>query len=937
MHRARHFSRTAGENHSRNGLRRSLALIASAAIVAAGMVATVGSSADAFEIPTGTWTSGATVGTVAMPSGVTVTVTGTGNTTNNGTATAGARGWSAPQYSPALDTGDSVTSPLVNTGGCNSTGTCSGLGTLTVAFSQPVQNPVLHLSGIGGAARSGNNQSDLHAVMDLATPGVSLTKVAGNAQLAVSGTRVTATNDSTSASCTTTVSGGTFDNAAASAACGSVRVNGTVTSVQFTMSAVFVRNSGADGPANTSGSGDAFGLTVTLPQDFGDAPATYNPIQAPAHIIGDARLGSILPDADNVAVRNGTTSPFAGAAADGDNLNNINDEDAFTTLPVVLAGVSNSYSMTVPISGISKTAYVCGYIDFDKGGTFDTVAERACATVAAGATSTSLAWTVPAATTAGTSYARFRVGYTQAQVQSPTGVANSGEVEDYVIVFAGRPTITLNKVTESIAGGPFGFTLTNATQTTGTVTTTAAATASQADGDTGTAGLQPFTAAAVNTAVTINESSSPAGWALSSATCTNAVGATIGTLSGTTYTLPAATMVPGAAITCTFTNGQPTVTVSKVWVVEGQSYANGSQPAGITAQLSLTGPGAAGATAQAWGTPRAGYSLGTSTTLTETTTLSGDYALCAVTAVVTQVNGATTNTPLPTTGYALTVSQRATTAQVTNTVVCAQTLSLIKSVTDDSQAPSTWLLSATGPSGSLAGPSGNYSPTTPVTAAVSANALYTLAESGGPATYVQVGLWTCVDQTNAAVTVDASSRVSLQRGQRAVCTVTNATASLTILATVLAPAGSLTPASWTITATPATLTGLTGVSRVGADYNAAGNVANTVNVRPGHAYTLSQAQSTASTAPYRIVRLERLTGVVGGTPQWTNVTDPAVTAPAAGSNATYRYVYAAIPPLVLPLTGGLGADTFTYGGIAVILAALVLAALHHHRSRRSMA
>lgn len=929
MHRARHFSRTAGENRSRNGLRRSLALIASGAIVAAGMVATVGSSADAFEIPVGTWTSGATVGAVAMPSGVTVTVTGTGNTTNNGTATAGARGWSATQYSPALVTGDSVTSPRVNTGGCNSTGTCSGLGTLTVAFSQPVQDPVLHLSGIGGAARSGNNQSDLHAVMDLATPGVSLTKVAGNEQLAVSGTRVTATNDSTSANCTTTVSGGTVNNAAASAACGSVRVNGTVTSVQFTMSAVFVRNSGADGPANTSGSGDAFGLTVTLSQDFGDAPATYNPTQAPAHIIGDARLGSILPDADNVAVRNGTTSPFAGAAADGDNLNNINDEDAFTTLPVVLAGVSNSYSMTVPISGISETAYVCGYIDFDKGGTFDTVAERACATVAAGATSTSLAWTVPAATTAGTSYARFRVGYTQAQVQSPTGVANSGEVEDYTITFAGRPTITVNKVTESVAGGPFGFTLTNATQTTGTVTTTAAGTATQVDGNTGSAGLQPFTAASVNTAVTIDESSTPAGWALASATCTDATGSMVGTLSGTTYTLPAATMTPGAAITCTFTNGRPTVTVSKVWVVDGQSYAHGSQPAGMAAQLSLTGPAPAGASAQAWGVARAGYSLGSSTTVNETTTLSGEYAYCTVTAVVTQINGTATNTPLPAAGYALTVSQRATTAQITNTVVCAQSLTLVKAVSYGAESPSTWMLTATAPAGAVAGPSGHHSATTPVTAPVTANVAYGLAESGGPANYTQIGAWSCVYTATPSISAPVTNgAVTVPRGRSVTCTVTNATATITLLKNVVGPLPGFEAQDWQLTATPTPLAGLVPVTRTGAETDVAG--ANTFEVRPEHAYTLSES-TTSSTLAYRQVRLERRDGA-----NWVPQESFTITAPSAGHNVEYRFVNERIPAVILPLTGGMGTDTFLIAG-GILLAMAAAAAVWAARRRRGSA
>ena len=506
-----------------NWVRLLVSFLLATAFVALG---TPPQAADAFEIPTATWSTTSPTGTVNTPSGVTVTVTGSGLTTNNGTATAGARGWDASQYSPTLVTGDSVTSPLVNTGTCATTGACPDLGTLTIDFSQPVRNPVLHISGIGGSVGNTTNRSDLHAVLDLATSGLTLTKVAGNTQFSVSSTRITAANDSASPDCTT-VSGGTF-NAAATAACGSVRVNGTVTSMVFNMSAVFVKNASASSPTNSTTSGDAFGLTVTLPQDFGDAPTTYNPTQAPVHIIGDLRLGSVLPDEDNPTTRNATASPFAGTSANGDDTNGTDDEDAFDpTPPNVLAGVANTYTVAVPLAGVSKAAYVCGYIDFNKGGTFDTSTERACATVAAGATSANLSWSVPASTTAGSTFARFRVGYTQSQVQSPTGRADSGEVEDYPITFAGRPTIVLNKTTLGAAGGPFGFTLTNTTQTTGTVTTTAAGTPTQVDGNTGTSGTQAFTVAAVNTAATINETTIPSGWAPSSATCTNAAGTTI--------------------------------------------------------------------------------------------------------------------------------------------------------------------------------------------------------------------------------------------------------------------------------------------------------------------------------------------------------------------------------------------------------------------------
>lgn len=264
-------------------------------------------------------------------------------------------------------------------------------------------------------------------------------------------------------------------------------------------------------------------------------------------------------------------------------------------------------------------------------------------------------------------------------------------------------------------------------------------------------------------------------------------------------------------------------------------------------------------------------------------------------------------------------------------------LTLVKSVAYGAAAATVWNLSATAASGALAGPTGQTGSAS-ASATVSPSSVYRLAETGGTAAYVQVGNWACVTATGTAVAVSSVGDVTLDQGTDVTCTVTNATSSLTVLTTVRTPAGTLTPPNWTVTATPANMNGLAPTSRVGADYTPGGNAANTFDVRPGHSYTLSQAQTSAGAlSPYRLIRLERLTGVVGGVPQWETVGSTAITAPAAGQSATYRYVYGAVAPITLPLTGGLGADAFTYGGIAVILAALVLALLHHRRSRRSTA
>ncbi|MFN8195561.1 MAG: GEVED domain-containing protein [Nocardioidaceae bacterium] len=622
-------------------------------------------SAQAYEVPTGNWSApgSSNSSTVTYPSGITVNVATTGTSTVVAApSTLGARGFDVTQFTPTtMLTGDSAATVTVNTGDCAATGTCSSRGTTTFTFSQPVRNPIIHLAGIGGASRNGNNQSDLHSIWDLTTPGVTISKLDGNTQLSVTGgTRITATNDSTSVNCTTNANGTGFFDAGASAACGSIQVNGTVTTVAFSMTAVLVKNPNAQAANNNSGSSDAVGVVVTLPQDFSDAPVSYNPTQAPAHVISNLTLGSSV-DEDNVNTRNATASPYATAAANGDDTDSTDDENAFTTLPSLSTQPNATYSLTVPIAGLSKAANLCGWVDFNRNGTFDTT-ERACATPAGGATSASLSWTTPSGMTSGTSYARFRLGYTQAQIQSPTGVADSGEVEDYPVTILERPQIILRKTTLATTGGPFAFTLTNTVQTTGSVTTSAAGTPTQVDGDTGTAGTQAYTVASQDQAVTINESTLPGGWSLSTATCTDAGGATVGSLSGSTYTVPGAATAPGAVVTCTFTNGQPSISLTKTAGAITDLDANGTDQGDTiaysflvtnTGQVALSSVAVNDPKISSVSCPSSTLAVGASQTCTATYTIT----LADMNAGV--VNNTATATGTPPTGSAVTATSSA--------------------------------------------------------------------------------------------------------------------------------------------------------------------------------------------------------------------------------------------------------------------------------------
>ncbi|MFC0628957.1 Ig-like domain-containing protein [Kribbella deserti] len=421
------------------GARRRRALIAAAA--ALGLIVLGASpAAMAYQVPDTAFTQGATSGTGTMPgSALTQTISTTGKTGILAATTAGARGTTAATYSPGIATTTPAQDIIVNTGDCASTGTCSNRGTVTITFSQPVLNPILHMAGIGGVSTesvggTATAQSELHAIFTLATAGVTLSKASTGNNLAVTSNTITATNHDTSPSCISTSTGTGGPAAGATAACGSVQVTGLVTSLTFNMTAIFTKNPSL--PAhNQASSGDGISIVASVGQDFGDAPASYDAGNAARAVLSNLKLGSTVTE-DNQNVANSATSPNAGASATGDG-----GDDGVTLTPILTT--ATTYSATVALSGATKPGQVCGWIDFNKSGTFQ-VGERACAAVASGQTSATLTWPGLSGLTAGATYARFRVGYTTAQVQSPTGASDSGEVEDYpfTIVAPQPPTAT---------------------------------------------------------------------------------------------------------------------------------------------------------------------------------------------------------------------------------------------------------------------------------------------------------------------------------------------------------------------------------------------------------------------------------------------------------------------------------------------------------------
>lgn len=169
----------------------------------------------------------------------------------------------------------------------------------------------------------------------------------------------------------------------------------------------------------------------TVNDDFGTAPASYDGTDGASHVLSDLRIGASvsstggeLADANGKVNNSGTSgivSPNAGGTDAGD--------DAFVSVPVI--PTSGDYSVSVPVTGVTQNAKLCGWIDVDASGSFDTV-ERQCVDVASNSTSAVLVWPESlVGSISGNTYMRLRLSYDLVGVESPNGRVASGEVEDW--------------------------------------------------------------------------------------------------------------------------------------------------------------------------------------------------------------------------------------------------------------------------------------------------------------------------------------------------------------------------------------------------------------------------------------------------------------------------------------------------------------------------
>ena len=161
--------------------------------------------------------------------------------------------------------------------------------------------------------------------------------------------------------------------------------------------------------------------------DWGDAPDGPYPTLAAsngaAHIVSDKLMLGTEPDAE--------LDGQPTAAANGDDLANLDDEDGVTFNSPLIIG--QTATVTVVTVGIGK---LNAWVDFNHDGSWATAGDQVFVSVALTTPGTNvLTFPVPATATPGSTFARFRLSSTGGQAF--TGLAEDGEVEDYRVSIEG--------------------------------------------------------------------------------------------------------------------------------------------------------------------------------------------------------------------------------------------------------------------------------------------------------------------------------------------------------------------------------------------------------------------------------------------------------------------------------------------------------------------
>ncbi|GAA3607941.1 SpaH/EbpB family LPXTG-anchored major pilin [Agrococcus terreus] len=718
-----------------------------------------------------------------------------------------------------------------------------------------------------------------------------------------------------------------------------------------------------------SGSGlTAIAIGVVLPIDHGDAPASYG--RASAHLAaqwsggvieqprweprcnGDARRCDSVSSAAGLTRASLTlVGPRLGALVDADvaypngsdgtadDATGVDDEDAvFTFRGPTGSSVTAQQVDLRAVAGTEETvAVTCvgpgdvrGWLDFDRDGTF--AEDEASSTGSCVSGSATIRFRIPAdvqpSTTSSPTFLRVRIAAPGTPLL-PTGATLAGEVEDHRVAVA-TAALTATKTTDQAAataitpGSRLGYTVTltnsgrlplsspaiqddlsrvldGATFVAGSASVAPAGGTITVPGAdrilrwTGASALAPGASVTLRYAVVVTDSRR--GQAL------------VNTASGSGRAPGSSTSDVIAAAVETASPVAVRASVVKAWIVDGVRYEHGQQPGPLSSSAQLGSSSSGTPTTIAYGEARDGFLRGATTTVRDASTVAAGTA-CTVVGTTATTGGAVR--ALPQQGVAVTLSGADTRIELVTTVTCDTRLTLVERTLGDERPAQAWAVAADGPQGTLPGPRGASG----ASAKVTATAPYLLGSSGGDARWASQG-WTCIDGTGVRQTVEAST-VSVRLGTAVTCTVEHATARLVLLQHVEGSAA-VTAEDFELDADPEPLDGLQREVRAGTETEAS---ASPILVRPGHAYDLSSSSETAH-VPLRLeVHDGRRTADGSLEPAGWSTFEGSTVRVDAGQTGIYRFVALSPLPFVLPITGGIGADTYQLGGLGLLVLAI---------------
>ena len=187
-----------------------------------------------------------------------------------------------------------------------------------------------------------------------------------------------------------------------------------------------------DGPGGI-GEVEDYLITITDQSeelDFGDAPASYG---SASHPLSDFVLGNLI-DAE--------PGPLYSAQADGDDLDNLDDEDGLTLFSDLVVG--KDAGLQVDLHFPAGTLVSLGpdhpevWIDYNQDGVFQEPGERIDVFSLMSCASQTMAFTqkgfhIPASAVPGQTFMRVRAMSGHNIQLTPTGLNGAGEVEDYLV------------------------------------------------------------------------------------------------------------------------------------------------------------------------------------------------------------------------------------------------------------------------------------------------------------------------------------------------------------------------------------------------------------------------------------------------------------------------------------------------------------------------